>query len=435
MNRVDAEDMSTTSNTLRSRVSRETRQLLIAALVALLALWVLARIRFPGQPVSPNPIPSLLSQLSSVPRFANLASEIAELQSRLANSWIAISVSAADDTAEDGPRRVTAMRMGRDQAIVLLRTGDRLPNDADIIASDRVTGLSVIRTESESAPAGSPPWMPQSLDDPRYLMATVTTSTGVSLRPVLVGSLLEVRSPAWPGPIWAVPEGTDLSASSFVFTTSGEIAGLVVREPIGLAIVPWDILVAEANRVLNLERTSAVDLRTEVRPLTAALLRATGATQGVVVAWVDSRGPLAKRLAVGDVIEALNGQPILHTRDWQVASSRLRAGDATLRVRRQRKILDLTVNLPVADLSAAATSLGLRMRSVPGVGTTILRIEPRSAASLARLQEGDLITLAGPITAPTPAQIGDVFRSARTGEAIMLAITRGRTHLVVGLVK
>ena len=76
MNRVDAKAMST-SNTLRSRVSRETRQLLIAALIALLALWVLARIRFPGQPVNPNPIPSLLSQLSSVPRFANLAGRIA----------------------------------------------------------------------------------------------------------------------------------------------------------------------------------------------------------------------------------------------------------------------------------------------------------------------------------------------------------------------
>ena len=73
MDRVDAEDMSTTSNTLRSRVSRETRQLLIAALVALLALWVLARIRFPGQPVSPNPIPSLLSQLSSVDSHLRLS--------------------------------------------------------------------------------------------------------------------------------------------------------------------------------------------------------------------------------------------------------------------------------------------------------------------------------------------------------------------------
>ena len=52
-----------------------------------------------------------------------------------------------------------------------------------------------------------------------------------------------------------------------------------------------------------------------------------------------------------------------------------------------------------------------------------------------RVSEGDLITLAGDITAPTAAQIGDAFRSARTGEAIMLAITRSGTHLVVGLVK
>ena len=58
-----------TSNILRSRVSRETRQLLIAALVAVVALWLLARIRFPGAPATPNPIPSLLSQLSVAPRL------------------------------------------------------------------------------------------------------------------------------------------------------------------------------------------------------------------------------------------------------------------------------------------------------------------------------------------------------------------------------
>jgi len=79
--------------------------------------------------------------------------------------------------------------------------------------------------------------------------------------------------------------------------------------------------------------------------------------------------------------------------------------------------------------------LGLEMKSVPGVGTTVVRINPRSAAGAARLQEGDIITLVGKITAPTAAQMSNAFRSARTGEAIMLAITRGRTHLVVGLVK
>ncbi len=85
--------------------------------------------------------------------------------------------------------------------------------------------------------------MPQSLNSPRYFMATVGTPAGVSLRPVLVASLHETHSPAWPRAIWSVPEGTDLAASSFVFTTSGEIAGLAVREPTGLAIVPWEVVV------------------------------------------------------------------------------------------------------------------------------------------------------------------------------------------------
>jgi S1-C subfamily serine protease len=266
-------------------------------------------------------------------------------------------------------------------------------------------------------------------------MATVGTSSGVSLRPVLVASLHETHSPAWPGAIWSVPEGTDLTASSFVFTTSGEIAGLVVREPTGLAIVPWEVVREEATRILNGERTPAVDLRMEVRPLTAALTTATGASQGVVVAWVDSRGPAARHIVVGDVIESVNARAITHQRDWEVASSRLPVGPVTMHVRRRGKPLDVQFTLPATSSAETVLSLGLGMKSVPGVGTTVVRIDPRSAASAARLQEGDIITLVGHTTAPTAAQISDAFRSTRTGEAIMLAITRGRTHLVVGLVK
>jgi S1-C subfamily serine protease len=277
--------------------------------------------------------------------------------------------------------------------------------------------------------------MPQSLDDPRYLMATVGTPAGVSLRPVLVGSMHETRSPAWPVPIWSVPEGTDLTPSAFVFTTSGEIAGLVAREPSGLAIVPWNSVLSEATRIVDRGRAAAVDLRIEVRPLTTALARATGATGGVVVAWVDPRGPAGKRVAVGDVIESINAQPISDMRDWEVVSSRLAADEIPVSVRRRKKPLELHLTIPAAGTAPAPASLGLRMRDVPGVGTTVLRIDPHSAASTARLQEGDVITLAGDITAPTAAQIGNAFRSARTGEAIMLAITRGRTYLVVGLVK
>ena len=154
-----------------------------------------------------------------------------------------------------------------------------------------------------------------------------------------------------------------------------------------------------------------------------------------MVAWVDPRGPMARRIAVGDVIESLNAQPILHPRDWEVASSRLPAGNATLGVRRRGKTLDLQVTLPATTTPVATASLGLSMKDVPGVGTSVVRIEPRSAGSAARLQEGDIITLAGEITAPTAVQMNSAFRTAQTGEVIVLAVTRGRTHLVVGLVK
>lgn len=424
-----------TSHAFHGRISRETRQLLVAALVALVALWVLARIRFPGQSPSQNPIPSLLSQLSSAPRFANLAGEITELQGRLFTSWLTVAASSAEDVADAGSRQLTAMRLRSNVAVVLVRGDDRLSNQDEIIATDRVTGLAIIRTKEDAAPVGVPPWMPQSLNSPQYFMATVGTPSGVSLRPVLVASLHETHSPAWPGAIWSVPDGTDLTASSFVFTTSGEIAGLVVREPAGLAIVPWEIVRAEATRIVDGERTPAVDLLMEVRPLTPALAKATGASQGVVVAWVDSRSPAAKHLLVGDVIESVNARAIAHTRDWEVASSRLPVGPVTVHVRRRGKPMDVEFTAPATSNSPTAASLGLVMRRAPAVGTTVVRIDPRSAASAARLQEGDIITLVGHITAPTAAQIGAAFRSARSGEAIMLAITRGRTHLVVGLVK
>lgn len=298
-----------------------------------------------------------------------------------------------------------------------------------------MTGLTVIHTDGGQARTEAPRWAPVALDNPRYLMATVGTPAGVSLRPVLVGSLHEIRSPAWPGPIWSVPEGTDLVTSAFVFTTSGEIAGVVVREPTGLAIVPWDIALAEATRILDRRLGAASDLRIEVRPLTPALIRATGVRSGVVVAWVDSNSPAAGRVAVGDVIESLNGQPITQTRDWEVASSRLVPGPVALRIRRRGSPIELSLALPVTGASVTPASLGLRMKDVPGVGTAVIGVDLRSAANVARLQEGDVITLAGYVAAPTAAQISSAFRSTEPGEAIMLAITRGNAHLVVGLVK
>src|SRR5262245_36473844 len=74
----------------RPRIARETRRLLMTAALAVLTLWVLARIRFPDRPVTPNPVPPLLSQLTGVPRFSDLATAIDDVRGRLAPSLMAL---------------------------------------------------------------------------------------------------------------------------------------------------------------------------------------------------------------------------------------------------------------------------------------------------------------------------------------------------------
>ena len=415
-------------------MSRETRQLLTTALLALVALWVLARVRFPDQPVNPNPIPTLLSQLSPIPRFANLAGEIADLQDRLAGSWFVIPATQAHATGEVSARTLPALRFRSGSALVLLVGGAQL-REQDIVAADRATGLAVIRAGASPSSLDLTPWMPASLDTPRYLMATSATPAGVSLRPVLVGSLHQTSSPAWSGPIWAVPDGTDLDPGAFVFTTAGELAGLVVQEPAGPAIVPGAVLTADAEWLLERGPTTDGDLRVTVQPLTHTLTKATGASSGVVVAWVDPQGPAAGVVVVGDVIETLNGEPVASVRDWDVLASRLPPGGANLRVHRQSELRDVHV-MPVAPNAALIpSSLGLTLQSLPSVGTSVVAVEAGSAAEAAGLQKGDVITLVGRVSAPTPSDVRTSFESARAGDAILVALTRGQSHRVLAVVK
>jgi len=417
-------------------MSRETRQLLTAALLALVSLWVLARIRFPDQQTSPNPLPALLPQLAPAPRFANLAGEIGDLQKRLSGSWLVVTASLwSGQTGEMTRRALPALRFRSDVALVLVSGGERLSLAEDVIAADRPTGLTVVRADTGTQNPAVTQWAPPDLDGPHYLMATATTPAGVSLRPVLVGSLHQTRSSAWSGPIWAVPAGTDLETGSILFTTSGELAGVATREANGPVIVPGGVVIADATRLMQLGSPPGADLRIDVQPLTDALARATGSVAGVVVAWVDPAGPSARQLMIGDVIESLNGRTVANVREWDVLMMRLSVTTLDLRVRRRGQPADVRVTLPSPEASASAASLGLVLTSVPGVGAAVVEVERGSAADAARLRTGDIITAVGGLRTPTPAQVRNAFAAAAPGGAIILALTRGDTHRVDALVK
>ena len=61
-------------------ISRETRRLLITIVLAVTALWVLARIRFQERPVASTPVPNVLAQLRPTSSYADLARLIADIR-------------------------------------------------------------------------------------------------------------------------------------------------------------------------------------------------------------------------------------------------------------------------------------------------------------------------------------------------------------------
>jgi len=418
----------------RPRVSRETRLLLTAGLLALAVLWLLSRIRFQERP--PNPVPLVLSQLSRVPAYDDLAAEVARLQTRVGPYLFAFDIPSSPLGSADSPCRVAALRLRDDLAVTLLPAGCDLvtEDDARVLASDRASGLIVMRPVSEGSGSPLNVWMAGRLQEPRYFLAGEVSSQRVLIRPVFVGSLESIDSPSWSEPIWSVPARTDLTPGSFVFTNSAELVGLVIADGAGLFVVPGAALLAEADRLLRMAKGPAGALGLEVQGLTASIASATGSSVGVVVTWVAPGGGVKGLLRAGDVIEAVDGRALSTRQHWDVRAARLSAGERlTLRVRRAGEVRDVDVVATAVATPKPNGSLGLTLRGRAGIGADVVGVARASAADRAGLVVGDVITLVGNVQAPTPVQITRSFASLREGQRVLVGVTRGDTHRIVTL--
>jgi hypothetical protein len=417
-----------------TRVSRETRRLLVAALLAFVVLWLLARVRTTDDARPQGPVQPLIDQLAVRPTFTDLAAEVSRVLARLQPSLLVVNAPSAVDDAGSA-KRVAALRVTNTLAVALLpRVLDQEHPDLDVLASDAASGLTLLNVNNVDAAPMSETWKPQRPADPRYMWATTTSADGVSLRPVFVATLEPIGRPAWPGQLWRTPSPIDLEPGSFVFTTAGELAGLVVNDEGDRAIVGADTLKAAIDRLQGSPARSRGQLGLSVQPLTRRLASVTGATGGVVVSWVDPDGPSARALQIGDVIEEADGER-LTSQLWGVRTARLGAGDTvTVRARRAGEVREVTVVAAAPRSEPGSTSLGLTLRALAGLGSEVVRVTPATAADRAGLQAGDVITLAGTIATPTPAQIRDAFAADPEGQGVLLAVTRGTSHrvLVVG---
>ena len=424
----------------RPRVSRETRLLLTTALVAAAALWVLARIRFPDLPASPNPVPPLLSQLTGPPTLESLASQVFQVQGRLESSLMAIDASSPRSTNGGAVTfsRVTALRLRDDLAVAVVPKGrsGALTSSGRVIARDPPSGLIVLRVSLETSAPSLAQWTPTRLERPQFLLVSDGSTPRITLRPVFVSSLEPLANALWADPIWTISQSSDIAPGSFVFTTAGELVGVVIEYAARSAIVPSTTVLAEVERLIAQPITPAEDLGVRVQVLTSDLAAATGATVGVAVTWVDPVGPAASVLVAGDVIEAVDGQAVPTPDAWSVRVARIGAGTTlTLRVYRHGKVRDVTLRAPGAPFAESNGRLGLRMRRVLRSGSELIGVEPGSVGARGGLAAGDVITLIGDVSSPTPVQVQAAFTSAPKGKAILVAVTRRATHFVTTLTR
>lgn len=415
-----------------SRVSRETRLLLLTLLLSVVALLVLARVRFPGRPSTPTLVPPLLTQLAPPTPFEDLSNAVSTLEAQVAPSLQLLTI---EPTPAGVSRVIAALRLRPDAAVALVSAADARPAEGDVIARDRATGLAIVRTSPSPAPERRT-WAPQREAYPRYLLVTEASPTGTSLRPVFVGSLRSTRSFAWETSVWIVPRHLDLPLGAFVFTTTGALAGLVVEEPDSQALVPAEAVIQAAERLLTTEQRPPGTLGVDVQPLAASIASAVGASSGVVVVHVEDHGPAATQLVPTDVIEAINDRPVVNPFQWNARMARLAAGESVvLRVRRGGQTREVGLTATDASSVPSGTRLGLAMRAKAGAGAEVTLVHAASVAGRAGIAVGDVITRVGTLAAPGPAQVTRAFDALPSGGALLVAITRGTEHLVVALAK
>jgi hypothetical protein len=381
----------------------------------------------------------LISQLAFAPKFDDLAAEISSLQARLQPALLVLNPSSHLAAARPGGSLppVAALKVRPDLAIAVLPLGmvdGAIGSSSTVLIRDPASGLTLIRLSNDLSAAAPVPWVPRRLQEARYLVASDVSSDRATLRPVFVGSLEPVDMPEWPQPVWLVPAHTALTSGTFVFSSNGELAGVVVSHGERVAVVPAETLLAETERLFARQGQPARDVGIQVQSLTPGLVAATGAAGGVVVTWVNPEGPAWGNLQVADVIETIDGERVTTSRHWDARTSRLSAGQTvTLRLRRRGKVLDEQVVAAPKTETPINGSLGLTFRTAPRLGVEVLGVERFSAGDRAGLMPGDVITMIGDTVAPTPSQVRTLFASTREGAPLVVAFSRGATHLVTSL--
>jgi hypothetical protein len=416
--------MSATGSAPRARVSRETRRLLGVAAIALMTLSLLARLRLPEAPLAPNPVSPLLAQLTPAAPLAELARELGQVAGRVRSSLAIVGVPAASGSSPQ-----VALRWSPGVAVTLTDSPPSAAAPSGAMTHDRPTGLTLVPVGGSDATAAPRAWEPSAPDAAQALVATMPARDGiVAVEPVFVTTWKPRPSSAWRGNVWTVDASIRLLPGSFLFTSAGDLAGVVATDADALVVVPAPLFYSAIEGLSAAAKGAGsgwVGLR--VATLSATLSKAVGIESGVIVLEVDSGSPAIDAVSIGDVITRVNDTPVGSTDAWSAIADRLRVGDVMrAHVEGAGGSRDIQITAAAAP-APPPPALGLGLRRVDRQ-TRVTSVDPGSSAHAAGLRAGDVVVKAGTVLNPTPAELRREFATDAATPLLLIFARDGVTQ-------
>jgi len=238
-----------------TRVSRDTRLLILVIAVAVVVLFVLAQFRFPKAEVGLSTVtPAGLERLAAQSNYDDLASAVQTTLQGVEPSLVVLALDGVPDgSKQPEQRRALAIRLRDGLAIGPLPANFKIADPSGSADGPQVKviqparGLMIAALPADSAPARTASVVDNFIGYV-YVAVVELAKGGPTATPMFIGRVDAQNDPRW-GAELLVPGGSaTLPVGSFVFLLDGRFVGLVVKMPEGPpAIAPAALVSASLD--------------------------------------------------------------------------------------------------------------------------------------------------------------------------------------------
>lgn len=238
-----------------TRVSRETRLLILVISVAVVVLFVLAQFRFPRAEVGLSTVtPAGLDRLAAKSNYDDLASAMQTTMQTVEPSVVVFDLlGTPDGSKQQERRRAQAIRLRGGLALAVQPSGFKVAGsiggaDTPVVRGFDPRGLIVVAMTSQTA--GRPATTAADFGGLAYVAVVEPAAGGPTATPMFIGRVDVQYDERWAGDL-LIPGGSAvLPVGSCVFQLDGRFVGLVVRAANGVhAIAPAAMLGELLDRI------------------------------------------------------------------------------------------------------------------------------------------------------------------------------------------